>query len=76
MTAAMGITRKLYGADVTKGPLLVREGSLRPGEREAVGPRIGIQHCADWQLRFWIEGNAAVSRARAGTAAPNVVDCR
>jgi DNA-3-methyladenine glycosylase len=66
LTLAMGITRKLYGADVTNGPLVVREGSLGRGEQIAAGPRIGIQHCADWPLRFWIEGNASVSRVRVG----------
>jgi 3-methyladenine DNA glycosylase Mpg len=29
----------------------------------AVSPRIGITKCADWPLRFYIEGNPFVTRA-------------
>lgn len=55
LTAALGITRSLYGADVTRGPLTVR-GLLRepPLEIETT-PRIGITHCADWPLRFVVK---------------------
>jgi DNA-3-methyladenine glycosylase len=64
LTMAMGISRALNGADVTQGPLMVCEGS---GESFEVGvsPRVGIQHNADWPLRFFIAGNACVSRQAA-----------
>jgi DNA-3-methyladenine glycosylase len=62
LTLAMGITRKLNGADLVKGPLEVR----RPLDKEAIEiettPRIGIRHCADWPLRFVIAGNRFASR--------------
>ena len=61
LTRAMGITRALNGADVTRGELRVCEGT---GETFEIGvsPRIGIRHNADWPLRFFIVGNACVSR--------------
>lgn len=62
LTLAMGITRRHNGCDVTHGPLVVR----RPKQVEpvpiGVTPRIGITHCADWPLRFFIQGNPYVSR--------------
>jgi DNA-3-methyladenine glycosylase len=62
LTIALGITRALNGADVTKGSLLVRESrGGEPFEIEA-GPRIGITKNADWPLRFTIKGSEFVSR--------------
>ncbi len=62
LTLAMGITRKLNGADLVKGPLQVRSPfEQTPFEIETT-PRIGITHCADWPLRFVIAGNRFVSR--------------
>jgi len=62
LTVAMGITRKLNGADLVEGPLQVRRLiNDAPFEIE-VTPRIGIRHCADWPLRFVIAGNRFVSR--------------
>lgn len=62
LTLAMGITRRHNGADVTRGPLVVRAPrSPRPFEI-AVSPRVGITHNADWPLRFYIAGNPCVSR--------------
>lgn len=63
LTRAMGITRRLYGADVTRGPLTVRRLLVEPAFEVTVTPRIGIRHCADWPLRFFIAGNRYVSRA-------------
>lgn len=63
LTLAMGITRRLYGADVTRGPLTVRRLLVEPAFEVAVTSRIGIRHCADWPLRFFIAGNRYVSRA-------------
>jgi DNA-3-methyladenine glycosylase len=61
LTLALGITRAQYGADLTRGPLVIR----RPAEKRAVEiettPRIGIRQCADWPLRFIIRGNRFVS---------------
>ena len=62
LTIAMGITRALNGADLTKGPLLLRDQRGGSPFEIAVGPRIGITKCADWPLRFTIKGNEFVSR--------------
>jgi DNA-3-methyladenine glycosylase len=62
LTMALGITRALYGRDVTKGDFTVRR--LRPDRKFEIltTPRIGIRHCADWPLRFVIAGNEFVSK--------------
>jgi DNA-3-methyladenine glycosylase len=62
LTLAMGITRKLNGADLVEGPLQVRRLLDEPPVDIQVTPRIGITHCADWPLRFVIAGNRFVSR--------------
>jgi DNA-3-methyladenine glycosylase len=61
LTLALGITRKHYGADVTKGPLLVQRQHPEPALRIKATPRIGITQCADRPLRFLIEDNPFVS---------------
>ena len=61
LTMAMGITRALYGADVTRGSLVVRE-PLEPRAIEVqVTPRINMNVCADWPLRFIVKGSRFVS---------------
>ena len=62
LTLAMGITRKLDGADLVKGPLQVRKVAAEARFKIQVTPRIGIRHCADWPLRFVIAGNRFASR--------------
>jgi DNA-3-methyladenine glycosylase len=62
LTLAMGITRKLNGADLTASALQVRRPRAEPAIEMLTTPRIGITHCADWPLRFVIAGNRFVSR--------------
>jgi len=62
LTLAMGVTRRHYGAQVTRGALTVRRWKNAPGFEVLATPRIGIRHCADWRLRFLIAGNRCVSR--------------
>jgi DNA-3-methyladenine glycosylase len=61
LTLAFAITRTENAADVTRGPLTVRERKQQPAFDIEVTPRIGIRHCADWPLRFLIAGNQSVS---------------
>jgi len=71
LTLAMGISRRHNGADLTRGALTVRAFPSAPPFEIAAGPRIGIRHCADWPLRFYIAGNPCVSKhgsSRAGIA--------
>jgi DNA-3-methyladenine glycosylase len=62
LTRAMGITRKLNGADLTASALQVRRSRDEPKLEVLTTPRIGITHCADWPLRFVIAGSRFVSR--------------
>ncbi len=61
LTPAMAITRRHNGQDVTRGPLVVRRPAAPERFDIAVGPRIGITHCADWPLRFYIQESRFVS---------------
>jgi DNA-3-methyladenine glycosylase len=65
LTLALGIGRRHNGADFTRGPLTIYPPEQRrPQEmRIGVSPRIGITHCSDWPLRFFIQGNLFVSRS-------------
>lgn len=62
LTLALGVTRALNGADVTRGPLTVRE-LRQPGPLQiAASARIGISASAHLPLRFYIADNEYVSR--------------
>jgi DNA-3-methyladenine glycosylase len=62
LTLAMGITRELNGADVTRGEFTVRAPAADEEFAIAVTSRIGITQCSDWPLRFLIAGNPFVSK--------------
>src|SRR5689334_839921 len=62
LTLAMSITRKLNGADLTRGAFHLREPRRKEQFEIQVTPRIGITHCADWPLRFVIAGSRFASR--------------
>ena len=62
LTLALGITRRDYGADLTRGRLVVREPAEAAPFEIAVTPRIGISACAALPLRFLIAGNRFVSK--------------
>jgi DNA-3-methyladenine glycosylase len=63
---ALDIDRGLDGTDLVEGDALwIERGEAVPEERIARGPRVGVRG-DEWALnvkwRFWIEGNAYVSR--------------
>lgn len=65
LTRAMGITLDHYGADLTRGALTVREDPAAAPLEIGTSARIGINKsnkCVDWPLRFFIKGNAHVSK--------------
>ena len=61
--AALGIDKELYGHDLTVEPLVLEFAPLLPRETIGCSPRVGISKNADAPKRFFIEGNAFVSRA-------------
>ena len=61
--AALGIDKELYGHDLKVEPLVLDFAPLLPGESIGCSPRIGISKNIDAPKRFYIEGNAFVSRA-------------
>jgi len=62
LTLALGIMRRHNGADFTSGALTIHPPQQQEEIRIGVSPRIGIKHCADWPLRFFVEDNRFVSR--------------
>jgi len=61
LTLAMGITRRHNGADLTDGPLAIRQFTAEQEFAVEVTPRVGIRHAADWPLRFLIAGSRFAS---------------
>jgi DNA-3-methyladenine glycosylase len=63
LTRALGIKITHSGVDVTKGPITIHTPERAENFEIAASPRIGITKSADLPLRFFIRGNASVSRA-------------
>ena len=61
--AALGIDKALYGHDLTAEPMVLDYAPLLPGETIGCSPRVGISKNVDAAKRYFIEGNAFVSRA-------------
>jgi DNA-3-methyladenine glycosylase len=49
---AFGIDRRAYGADLTRAPLYLSEGT-GPRPRVQRAPRVGIDYAGDWATRPW-----------------------
>ena len=62
LTLAMGITRAHYGADLTRGSLVVRQPAEPRSLQIEATTRVGIRQSAELPLRFLIRGNAFVSK--------------
>jgi len=62
LTLALGITRRENGLDFTRGRLTIHPPISSAKFEIGVSSRIGIKHCADWPLRFFIQDNRFVSR--------------
>ncbi|HXJ44001.1 MAG TPA: DNA-3-methyladenine glycosylase [Bryobacteraceae bacterium] len=62
LAKAMGITRGLYGRDLTRGDFVVRDATPQLPVDIAVTPRIGITKSADLPLRFFIRNSPYASR--------------
>jgi DNA-3-methyladenine glycosylase len=62
LTRVMGISRELYGRDMTRGDFVVETPSATEPFDVTVTTRIGITKTADLPLRFLIRGHGSVSR--------------
>ncbi len=61
LTIALSVTTADNGADLTRGDLVVKDAPPVRGE-VACGPRVGVEHRSTDHLRFYMAGNAYVSR--------------
>jgi DNA-3-methyladenine glycosylase len=62
---AMGIDRRLDGADLTKDVVWIERHQELSRSQIGTGPRVGIDYAGEWvqkRWRFWIKGNRNVSR--------------
>ena len=68
LSIAMGIDKKLYGADLTGDTIWLEDkGIIFSEEQIAAGPRIGIDYAgedAKLPWRCWVKGNKWVSKKR------------
>ena len=61
----MGIDKKLYGHDLLSADLYIGELENQPPPAIVKRPRIGVDYAKHWarrHLRFYIRGNAYISR--------------
>lgn len=64
LAKAMGITRALYGVDVTRGPFRFEAGRAVADGDVAVTTRINVVGGEDLPLRYAVRGNPHVSRVK------------
>jgi DNA-3-methyladenine glycosylase len=65
---ALGIDRKLDGADLLGNKVWLEDAKRIPRSQIASGPRIGIDYAQEWKdkpWRFWIKDNPYVSGRKA-----------
>lgn len=65
LAQAFGVDDSFYGHSLSEAPLLLSPGWMVPGAAVGVSPRIGISTAADRLLRFYVVGNAGVTRSPA-----------
>ena len=63
LCAALGIDRRMNGLSLQRGPLVIRRGESVASSDIVTTTRIGITKAAHWPLRYYIKGNAFVSKA-------------
>ena len=68
LTQALGVDKTLNGIDLSGETLFIERGTPVPDEAVQTGPRVGLGRVPDpWKSmpwRFWVAGNANVSKAR------------
>lgn len=70
LCVALGIDRRLNGADLAHGSLTLALGHPVPPETVSTGPRVGLRAAADRPWRFWLTGDRTVSAYRPATPRP------
>ena len=63
---ALGITGRLNGVRLDRGPLRILLPRARRRTHLTVSPRIGITKAVDWPLRFCLRGSEWLSRREGG----------
>lgn len=63
LTRAFGISPSHHDLSFAEPPLRLLETVATARNPVMASPRIGIQHCADWPLRFFEKDNPCVSRS-------------
>lgn len=74
LTAALGLTRKLYGQSIFSSSLKVTEEHLEP-KKIITAPRIGVPNKGIWTtapLRVYVAGNPYVSKIKKSDLADNL----
>jgi DNA-3-methyladenine glycosylase len=64
LCTALGIVGSMGGKSLQRKPLLIREGERVPDNQVRVTTRIGITRAADWPMRFVVDRNPFVSKAK------------
>jgi DNA-3-methyladenine glycosylase len=64
LSTALGIVGSMNGKSLQRKPLRIREGERVPDENVRVTTRIGITRCADWPMRWIVDGNPYVSKGK------------
>lgn len=64
LAQALAVTLRDNGADLTRGPLVIRPPGRPRDFAVAAGPRVGITRATARRLRFWVRGSPYVSRVR------------
>ena len=62
---ALGVDRRLNGADLTTGPVVIVPAASGPRPSIRSGPRVGVDYAGSWAarpMRFWIADDPHVSR--------------
>jgi DNA-3-methyladenine glycosylase len=70
LASALGLDLSDNGSVLGVGRIAVYDGDLGAGEVIAVSGRVGLTRGHDLELRYFVEGDPFVSRARTGPLAP------
>jgi DNA-3-methyladenine glycosylase len=64
LCTALGITGAMSSKPLQRKPLVIRQGEEIPDKQTRITTRIGITRAADWPMRWIVDGNPFVSRAK------------